>query len=169
MLVNILCFPKPCFSLIECIRVAISTLASDCAREDDLNCQGKKFDVPNVSKKRSAQESNYLQLKRQKTNEVVLIPSTNEHIGVEITEFSPCEQEKQCASTLHSQLASFVDRLKPDNVEVSSLTPEISVMALSLLCIAFHGFPDTSLSITIFQRVLSWIPWICSQVSEKLH
>ncbi|ONK66743.1 uncharacterized protein A4U43_C06F11490 [Asparagus officinalis] len=166
MLVNILCFPKPCFSLIECIRVAISTLASDCAREDDLNCQGKKFDVPKVSKKRSAQESNYLQRKRQKTSEVVLIPSTNEHIGVEITEFSPCEQEKQCASVLHSQLASFVDRLKPDNVEVSSLTPEISVVALSILCIAFHGFPDTTLSITIFHQVLSWIPWICSQVKD---
>ena len=167
---NMLCSPKPCSPLIECIRVAISILHSDFVREDGL-CDrgvsltvGKELDMPQVGKKRSVQDSYYIQLKRQRTIDIGAIPSANEHIAAKITEFSPDEQDKQCAGILHSQLATFITLLKPENIEASTLRPEIAIAALSLLCIAFHGFPDTSLSISIFQQVLSWMPWICNQV-----
>lgn len=167
-----LCSPKPCFPLTECIRVAFSILGFSCIRDDGLGGRnmsltvGKELDVPVVGKKRSAKDSCYLQLKRQRTSEIGVISLANELTGAETTDFPSGEQDD--AGIFHSKLTSFVGLLNPDNAEASLLRPEIAIMAVSLLCIALCGFPNTSLSITICQQVFSWIPWICNQVSGKL-
>lgn len=164
---NMLCYAKPCSPLIECIRVAISIVGSDFARDDSLGDRGIPFaigkepDVSEVGRKRSVQDHYFIQSKRRKTSEF----GANKQAGAGILDG---QQDKQFACIFYSQINSFINLLKPDT-EASSLRPEIAIVALSQLCIAFHGFPDTSLSIAIFQQVLSWIPWICNQVFDKVY
>ncbi|KAK4562116.1 hypothetical protein RGQ29_004827, partial [Quercus rubra] len=51
-------------------------------------------------------------------------------------------------------------------VEPDSLSPDVALTALSMLCIAFCRFPETNLSVLIFQQMYAWIPLICEMVGR---
>ncbi|KAI3970229.1 hypothetical protein MKW92_002026 [Papaver armeniacum] len=55
-----------------------------------------------------------------------------------------------------------VGYVNPGNTDInkSTLTPDIAVTALSMLCIIFCNYPKTCLALTIFRQVCDWMPWI---------
>ncbi|KAG1359467.1 serine/threonine-protein kinase ATR [Cocos nucifera] len=129
VLVNMLCSPKPCFPLIECIRVAIDILGFDASGAEDDGVympfeSGEELGMPKIGKKR------------------------------------------EFADELQKSLILLVGLLRPGIFDASPLKPDTAIAALSLLCIIFSAYPNTSLATRIFHLVLSWIPWICSQVKE---
>lgn len=170
-LINLLCSPKPCLPLIECIQMAISTLCYNRIREDSVDgrlmslANGKEFDIPKVGEKRLAQNTDDNQCKRQKTEDMTIFPSAFVPVDSEFTGLLTCKQGKQYADDLRQSLFLFVGLLRPGE-NASAMRPETAIAALSLLCIAFYGYPNISLSISIFQQVLSWIPWICKKAKD---
>lgn len=164
-----LCSPKPCFPLIECIRVAIDILRFDASGEDDDGIympleRGEELGMPKFGKKRLVQNNDNIQCKRQKTVEMRKFPIGSMCIDGEFRVSLTCKQDKEFADELQQSLILFVGFLRPGISDASPLKPDAAIAALSLLCIVFSAYPNTRLAARIFQLVLSWIPWICSQV-----
>nr|XP_019711022.1 serine/threonine-protein kinase ATR isoform X1 [Elaeis guineensis] len=171
VLVNMLCSPKPCFPLIECIRVAIDILGFDASGADDDGIytpleSGEELGMPKIGKKRSAQNNDNIQCKRPKTVETRKSPIVRMHIDGESGASLTCKQDKEFADELQQSLIWLVGLLRPGISDASPLKPGTAIAALSLLCIVFSAYPNSSLATRIFQLVASWIPWICSQVKE---
>ncbi|XP_072968879.1 serine/threonine-protein kinase ATR [Typha angustifolia] len=171
ILVKMLCFRKPCFPLIECIQVAISTSGPDSfndADNDDICiflASDEEVDLPKVGQKRIAQRKENVLSKRQKKNETRIFLG-DPRVGGKLTDMLPCEQDKEYADDFRQLLTSFVGFLKPVYDNAFPMRPEIAIQALSLLSIACSNYPNTIFSMTIFQQVVSWVPWICKQAKE---
>ncbi|KAK8964692.1 Serine/threonine-protein kinase ATR [Platanthera guangdongensis] len=170
-LISIICSSKSCLALIECIQMAASVLDPGDVRNDHVSSQGVSFandtdfDIAKVGEKRSAQ-NNHCQNKRQKIEDVGLFPFVDVHICDGSNLSLTCDEDTKHVRDLQSSLSKFFGFSSPEISKASLLRPEISVMALSLLCIAFCRYPNTSLAISIFQQLFSWIPWICKQEKD---
>ncbi|KAG0457231.1 hypothetical protein HPP92_022388 [Vanilla planifolia] len=166
LLIGMICCSEPCLALIDCITMAVGILDPSYVSKIQVFNQGllledvKEFNIAKVGDKRNAQDY-YGCVKRQRTNDMITFPSLDEHIGVESSEDFVHAKIKKCIDELQTSLSKFIELSKPDNSGTSPLRQEISIMALSLLCIAFSQHSNTSLSKTIFLQVFSWIPWIC--------
>lgn len=169
-LVCLLSSPKPCLPLIECIQVAINILIPNCTGEDNADgrvislVNGKEFGVPRVGEKRLAQDTHNEHCKRQKKEDMRMSPCEIVPVHNEFTGLFTDKQGNNYADDLRQSLLLFVGLLRPS--ETASMKPETAVTALSLLCIAFYGYPTIDLSLSIFQQVLSWIPVMCKKANE---
>ncbi|TKY50719.1 Serine/threonine-protein kinase ATR [Spatholobus suberectus] len=67
---------------------------------------------------------------------------------------------------MNKSLISFVQSLNAPAGRPGSLRPDIALSALSMLCIAFSIYPETDLSLRIFQQMLAWLPWIADQAKQ---
>ena len=175
-LIRTLCFPEPCFPLIDCFRVALSILGPDrvggravnYSSLESLTSSDKSIENLRVGEKRPIQEVDTFKVKRQKLDEEVVASDANVQVEVESkhTHIVTCEREEKYAIDMHKSLLAFVKYLDSPAVEPDSLSPDVALTALSMLCIAFSRYPETNLSICIFQQMYAWIPRICEMVGR---
>ncbi|XP_077246738.1 ataxia telangiectasia-mutated and RAD3-like protein isoform X3 [Tasmannia lanceolata] len=170
ILINMLCSLKPPLQLIDCIRVALGIIGPDRMGEKVINVDirgGEGFENSIVGEKRPAQNVVNLASKRQKIETERLLSNTNARLGGEGACVSTCERDKEYANYMGELLHSFVGILSPSDSKAATLTQKTALMALSMLCIVFCNYPQTNLSLTIFQHVICWIPQICEQAKES--
>lgn len=167
----VLSCPYPCFSLIDCLQVALSILGPDLVggRITNNSCQSlstlsdKSIENSRVGEKRPIQDVDSFKTKRQKIDEEIMNPDFNIQVEWKHTHIVPCETEDY-ANHMHKSLLSFAECLKSPGVGPNSLRPGLALTALSMLCIAFCRYPETNMSLCIFHQMYAWIPWICQQV-----
>ena len=158
---KLLCLPKPCSKLIECIQVVISKFGQDFFTLDDGNSQSspqarsENFDLPKVGQKRISQNEESSFSKRQKMNE----SGFSAGVGFKLKE--------DYGYALRQSLFSLIKSLSPDNYETSPLDPETAIEVISLLCLSLCVYSKTSLFTRVSKQVLSWISWIHKQVSKS--
>nr|POE65846.1 serine/threonine-protein kinase atr [Quercus suber] len=174
-LIRTLCFPEPCFPLIDCFRVALSVLGPDRVGGEPINYSGlesltssdKSIENLRVGEKRPIQDVVTCKVKRQKLDEDVVASDANVLVESKHTCLVNCETEEKYAIDMHKSLLSFVKYLNSPAVEPDSLSPDVALTALSMLCIAFCRFPETNLSVRIFQQMYAWIPLICEMAKQE--
>jgi serine/threonine-protein kinase ATR len=158
ILLKLLCLPKPCSKLIECIRVVISKFGQNFFTLDDGNGQSspdakpEKIDLPKVGQKRTSQNEQNCCAKRQKMTE----SGFSAGIGFELKE----------GYALRQSLNSLIKCLSPENHDTYPLDPETAIEVVSLLCISLSVYPRSSLFTRVSKQVLSWIFWIHKQVGK---
>ncbi|XP_062019493.1 serine/threonine-protein kinase ATR isoform X1 [Rosa rugosa] len=173
ILLYVLSCPDPCFSLIDCLHVALSILGPDLVggRITDNSCQSlstlsdKSIENSQVGEKRPIEDVDSFNTKRQKVDEKIINPDSNIQLEWQCAHIVPCETEDY-ANQMHKSLLSFAECLKSPGVCPNSLRPDLALMALSILCIAFCRYPETNLSLCIFHQMYTWIPWICQQAKQ---
>lgn len=157
--------------MIDCLHVALSILGPDLVggRITDNSCQSlstlsdKSIENSQVGEKRPIEDVDSFNTKRQKVDEKIINPDSNIQLEWQCAHIVPCETEDY-ANQMHKSLLSFAECLKSPGVCPNSLRPDLALMALSILCIAFCRYPETNLSLCIFHQMYTWIPWICQQV-----
>ncbi|RLN13077.1 serine/threonine-protein kinase ATR [Panicum miliaceum] len=118
---KLLCLPKPCSKLIECIRVVISKFGQDFFTLDDSNSQSspqassENFDFPKVGQKRISQNEESSFSKRQKMTE----SGFSAGIGFKLKE--------DYGYAFRQSLFSLIKSLSPDNYETYPLDPETAI------------------------------------------
>lgn len=152
VLVKVLYMSNPCFRLIDCICLAIGTFGAESFNE--LGGATEDSDLSGVGKKRKTEDRESTSLKRQKMTETSFLKHGE-------------QEESKISNPFPRLLFQLVAYLKPDSELHNSMTPENAINALSVLCCAFSSYCNTSLSGSIFDHVISWIPWICKQVSRN--
>lgn len=176
MLMRMLCFPKPCIPLIDCIRVAFDVLSSNgtSEEEDDVRigmslANLQENILPKVGGKRLAETNVKIKYKRQRTTTVDanIVCTSNLPGDAECTSLIT-EQKKESTNELCRLISLFLEFSKPVELKGSVYKPETTITALSFLCLVFSAYPNARLSYSIFHQVLSWIPWICEQVCRQL-
>ncbi|KAL6873568.1 hypothetical protein ACP4OV_013650 [Aristida adscensionis] len=161
ILMKLLCLPKPCGKLIECIRAVVDKFGQNFFTLDDGDVQSspevksEEFNLPKVGQKRIGQNEESSFAKRQKINE----SRFSSGIGWGL--------EKDNRYGLGLSLNSLLEFLSPDKHETYPFDPEAAIEALSLLCISLCVYPKTSLFTRISKQVLSWISWIHSQMAKR--
>ncbi|CBI37818.3 unnamed protein product, partial [Vitis vinifera] len=148
---------EPCLPLIDCFQVALSILGPDCVG-------AKTSDT--IGGKRPIQDQDTCKSKRQKLEEESMASNAEVHVSCKLSHIVTCEREQEHANYMHTSLLSFVELLKPTVVKDTPFRPEVSLTALSMLCIVFSKYPQTNLSLFITQQIYAWIPWICEQVKQ---
>lgn len=106
-----------------------------------------------VGEKRPVQLLNVLNVKRQKIYESKKFMPSSQNKG-----------RKEYAEYVGSSLLSFIECLEPPGGKANGLEPEISLTALSMLCIVMCKHPRKKISRQISRQMLEWIPWIFEQV-----
>lgn len=158
ILLKLLCLPKPCSKLIECIRVVIGKFDQIFFNLDDGNGQSspqaksEKVDLPRVGQKRTSQNEESGFAKRQKMTE----SGFSAGIGFELKE----------GYAFRQSLNSLIKCLSPENHGTYPLHPETAIEVISLLCISLCVYPKTSLFTRVSKQILSWISWIHTQVGK---
>ncbi|MCL7051841.1 hypothetical protein MKW94_026365 [Papaver nudicaule] len=173
ILVNMMYSPKPCLPLMDCLRSAIDILGPNFvgdvyAENGNVGVStgsDKRNQSSKVRDKRPVQNLDILQNKRQKVEEEMLLPNINAHVGLDCK--IKYEQDNEHAGSMRESLLSFIGLLKPSGINGSTLTPQIAVAALSMLCIIFSKYPETCLALTIFSQVSEWMPWISEQAKQS--
>lgn len=174
ILLNMILCSKPCLPLINCFQVAIDLLGpnliGECSLDDDHRSSFEGVDRIVSGKKRSAQDNNDVQSKRQKVNDNISLHNLkrNNLFGIHAC-LSTCERNKDYSYHMREALISFVNLLKPGDIKDTLLKPKVAVTALSTLCIVFCNYPNTDLSHSIFRQIIFWMPWICQQVFKKYN
>lgn len=161
-LLNILCFPKPYYGLVECFEVALSILDSYSVEEMDNMQDCSYTSVPitsgcelgRVGEKRPLYPQDVLNVKRQKLDTLDNFNLSSQNEG-----------KKEYAERMWSSLLSFIEYLEPPGGKANMLEKrEAYLTALSMLCIVLCKYPRMKLSHQISCQMLGWIPWICEQV-----
>ncbi|XP_062086906.1 serine/threonine-protein kinase ATR isoform X2 [Humulus lupulus] len=173
-LVYTLSLPEPCFSLIDCLQVAISILGPDRVggkvtdhRNLDLSIPSdKSFGNTRVREKRHIHDLEAFKTKRQKLDEEIMASDDSNQMEQKHAWVVACEREEDYAHDMHSSLLSFIKSLKSPAVSPSSLKPHLALTALSMLCITFCKYPQTNMALVIFQEMYSWISWILEQANQ---
>lgn len=119
-----------------------------------------------VGEKRPIHDVDAFKTKRQKVDEEAMASDTSIQVEQKHTHVVTCEGSDDYATYIRASLVSFVEFLKPPMVKPDTLRPDLALGALSMLCIAFCRYPNTNLSLRIFQQMFSWLPWIVEQVSK---
>ncbi|XP_059445807.1 serine/threonine-protein kinase ATR isoform X2 [Corylus avellana] len=174
-LIRALCFPEPCFLLIDCFRVALSILgldsvggrATNCSALDLLTSSDKSIENLRVGEKRPISDVDTFKVKRQKLDNEITASDANVQVQSKHTCIVTREREDKYANDMHESLLSFVKYLNSPDAGTDTLSPHVALTALSMLCIAFSRFPDTNLSIFIFQQMYAWIPRICELAKQE--
>ncbi|XP_074371417.1 serine/threonine-protein kinase ATR [Apium graveolens] len=174
-LFDMICSSKPFFPFTECFQAALSSLVPDLFTEVTKNNSGldlspfanNKFEVSRVGEKRSSQAPELLKAKRHKKNEV-FVECTSDFQDMGKPNYISSERKKEYANYLRSSLVLFLERLQPPDDKVSSLAPDVALMALSTLCIVFCGYVHTEVSRCILVHMRGWISWVCAQARQGL-
>lgn len=156
--------------LQDCFEVAISILGPDLVgggtisdTSSHLAACDKRSDRYRVECKRPAEDLGTSKLKRQKTNEEEVtsdIDVKREDVFCQLN----YETKEKYSSDMCTALFSALESLKPSSLDTKSTRDELSLATLSMLCMVFCKFPNTSLSVRIFELIYLWVPWICKQV-----
>ncbi|KAL7237094.1 hypothetical protein ACSBR1_020211 [Camellia fascicularis] len=165
-LICLLCSSNACFALIDCLRIALSTISLDIVEEASTDDGNMHLSTPNhsgyeslrVGGKRPVQDFNTSKPKRQKLNQEVITSDANSQDANKIAIEFNCN--------MHNLLLSFVECLNPPGGKTNSLSPEVALTALSTLSIVFCIYPRTELSSCIFGKMREWIPWIYEQAKQ---
>lgn len=174
-LIRSLCFPNPCFLLIDCFRVALSVLgpvsvggrATNRSALDSLKAIDYSTANLRVGEKRPIADVDPFKVKRQKLDGEIVAFDANMQGQGKYTCVVACEREDKYAYDMHKSLVSFVKYLNSPEDGTNSLSPHVALTALSMLCIAVSRYPDTNLSVCIFQQMFAWIPWICKLAKQE--
>nr|XP_043624485.1 serine/threonine-protein kinase ATR [Erigeron canadensis] len=163
-LFNTLRSPKPYHGLVECFQVVLSMLDLDFVGEatngeeslDASLIRTSDYESVRVGEKRSIQLSNVLNVKRQK-------------LDLSNGSMSNLQSEGRNEYTEHagSTLMSLIESLKAPGGNANLLEPEISLTALSILCIALCKCPRDKFIRQVSRQMLEWIPWISEQVNQE--
>lgn len=172
-LVQMICSPEPCFLLIRCLQVALSILSPDHVGgqithescPDLLISSDDSTEFSSIGgKRRPSEDGQGFNVKRQKVDHTSEAPASKilaEHKAIHL---ASCESERGYAYYVHTLIVSLLDLLKSPAVKPGSLEPNVALRALSMLSIAFCRVPKTSLSLSTFRQMISWIPWIFDEV-----
>ncbi|KNA16075.1 hypothetical protein SOVF_091650 [Spinacia oleracea] len=171
-LLNMICSSSICFMLQDCFEVAISILGPDLVgggtisdTSSHLAACDKRSDRYRVECKRPAEDLGTSKLKRQKTNEEEVtsdIDVKREDVFCQLN----YETKEKYSSDMCTALFSALESLKPSSLDTKSTRDELSLATLSMLCMVFCKFPNTSLSVRIFELIYLWVPWICKQADQ---
>uniref|UniRef100_A0A0D3GKZ8 Serine/threonine-protein kinase ATR n=1 Tax=Oryza barthii TaxID=65489 RepID=A0A0D3GKZ8_9ORYZ len=170
ILLKLLCLPKPCAKLIECIRLVVDKSGQSFLSSDDrddgssLLAKSEGLDLPKVGQKRIALDEENSFPKRLKMTEPRF--SSGSFMVDELSAGVGQELEKDHGCDFRVQLYSLINCLSPDNHMAYPLEPAIAIQVLSLLCLSLSVYPKTNLFSRISKQVLSWIPWICKQTTK---
>ncbi|KAM1987180.1 hypothetical protein ACFX15_034478 [Malus domestica] len=174
-LLYVLSYPEPCFSLIDCLQVALSILGPNLVgwRITNSNCQSlsslsdKSNENLRVGEKRPIEDLDTFKNKRQKVDEDIMSLHSNIQGEHKLTHTVACERENY-ADYMHESVLSFVESLEPPGVHSDSLRPDATLRAVSMLCIAFCSYPETNLSLSIFRQMYAWMPWVFQQAKQGI-
>nr|KYP69208.1 Serine/threonine-protein kinase ATR [Cajanus cajan] len=176
-LISALYHPEPCLPLIECFQVALSTLGPHLVGGIQGNnkdftviaSEDKSIEGMRLGQKRPIQDMDNLNIKRQKLNEEIVIADISLEEERKSSYIVTFQRAEGYASEMNKSLISFVQSLNASAIiPGGSLRPDIVLSALSMLCIAFSIYPETDLSLRIFQQMLAWLPWIADQVGNSI-
>lgn len=164
-----LSFPEPCFALIDCFQAALFILGPDYVGgslpgSGLSELSNKSIENSKIGEKRPFEDLDIAKNKRQKVDGEIMSSEADMLVECKKPHTKICETEETYANNLHNLLVSFVGCLRAPSIRADALRPEVSLTALSMLCIAFCRHPETHLSQVIFQEMVSWIPWIYKQV-----
>lgn len=170
ILVDMLSFPEPCFALIDCFKAVLSILGPDYVGGSlpgmgSSELSNKSIETSRIGEKRPFEDLDIVKKKRPKMDGEIVSSEADIMVECKKPHVKICETEETYANNLHNLLVSFVGCLKASSIRADALRPEVSLTALSMLCIAFCRYPETRLSMVIFQEMISWIPWIYEQVA----
>ncbi|RDY02662.1 Serine/threonine-protein kinase ATR, partial [Mucuna pruriens] len=173
-LISALYHPEPCLPLIECFRVALSSLGPHLVggiieNNKDLTVlasEDKSIESMRLGQKRPIQDVDNLNIKKQKLNEEIVVVNASFEVECKSSYIVTCQRVEGYASHMSKSLLSFVQLLNAPAVRPGSLRPDIALSALSMLCIAFSIYPETDLSLRIFQQMLAWLPWLADQAKQ---
>ncbi|KAM7257739.1 hypothetical protein ACFE04_013480 [Oxalis oulophora] len=165
-LVNMICLPDPCVALIDCFRAAVYVLDPDCvggctSTEGSMSLS-KPTEYSRVGKKRHIQDLSTFGSKRQKLDGEVIIGDAKQKLTHVVT----CETEEEYKDRLHASFLSFIEELNTPLGKLDSLSPDVVLRALSMLCLAFCKYPKVKLSCSIVQKMCAWLPWIFEQAKQ---
>uniref|UniRef100_J3MHR6 Serine/threonine-protein kinase ATR n=1 Tax=Oryza brachyantha TaxID=4533 RepID=J3MHR6_ORYBR len=172
ILLRLLCLPKPCPKLVECIRLVVdksgqSVLSADGSDDgSSLSAKTEGFDLPKVGRKRIALDEENSLPKRLKMKDTRF--SADSFMVDDFPLGVRQELENNHGCDFRVPLYSLINCLSPDNHMAYPLEPAIAIQVLSLLCLSLCVYPKTNLFSRICKQVLSWIPWICKQAT-KIH
>jgi serine/threonine-protein kinase ATR len=160
--------------LIECFQVAVSTLGPHLfggIQGNNKNValllnENKSIESIRHGQKRSIQDMDNLKIKRQKLNEEIDFTDASIEVELKYSCIVTCQTVEEYASHMNKSLLSFVQSLNAPAVGPGSLRPDIALPALSILCVAFSIYPESDLSVRIFQQMLGWLSWIAEQVGR---
>lgn len=173
-LIYTLLYSEPCFPLIDCLQAALSILGPDYVGEgtsdsnmalstsSDKTTKNLRFGV-----KRPIQGQDTYKSKRRKLDEESMASDAEVHVSWKLSPIVTSEREEN-TNYMRTSLLSFVELLKPPVVKDKPLRAEVSLPALSMLCIALSNCRLTNLSLSIIRHTYAWIPWICEQVCCNL-
>ncbi|KAL2323976.1 hypothetical protein Fmac_023034 [Flemingia macrophylla] len=174
-LIRALYHPEPCLPLIECFQVALSTLGPHLVGGTQGNnkdftmlaAEDKSIEGTRLGQKRPIQDMDKLNNKRQKLNDEIVVADVSLQVECKSSHIVTCQRAEGYASHMNKSLLSFVQSLNIPAVRPGgSLRPDVALSALSMLCIAFSSYPETDLSLRIFQQMLAWLPWIADQAKK---
>lgn len=137
-----------------------TTNGEDCT--DDLLLIASGCESVRVGEKRPVHLPNVLNIKRQKVDKSEkFMPSLH---SVKEVYYPHLKGKKEYAEKIGSSLLSFIEYLKPPGGKDNVAKPEISLTALSMLCIVFCKYPRAKISRQVYRQMVEWIPWISEQV-----
>ena len=146
-LIYILLSSKPCLPLIDCFQAALSIPGPNCvgAKTSDTSVvsstsSDKKIENVRVRGKRPIQDQDIWKSKRQKLEEESMASDVEVHVSCKLSHIVTCERGQEHANYMHISLLSFVELLKPHVVKDKPFRPEVSLTALSMLCIVFSKY-----------------------------
>lgn len=133
---------------------------------NDSNVSIKQVENFRVGEKRPIHDVDVLKIKRQKVDEEIMASDASIQVEQKQTHLVTYEKKEDYATYMRASILSFLEFLKSPAVRPDAVRPDIALTALSMLCIAFSRFPETNLSLSIFQQMFSWIPQILEQVCK---
>ncbi|XP_061337449.1 serine/threonine-protein kinase ATR [Gastrolobium bilobum] len=159
---------EPFLPLIECFQVALSTLGPCLVggiqgNKKTLAYEDTSIESLRLGQKRPIQDMDNLKIKRQKLNEETVVADASLEMECKYSCIVACQRVEDYANHMNKSLLSFVQSLNAPTIRPGYLRPDIALSALSMLCIAFSIYPETDLSLRIFQQMLAWLPWIAEQ------
>ncbi|CAK8574214.1 unnamed protein product [Lathyrus sativus] len=173
-LISALYHPEPCLPMIECFQVAVSTLGPHLVggiQGNDkngalLSNENKPIERTGHGQKRSIQDMDNFKIKRQRLSKEIDVVDASIEVECKYNCIVTCQRVEDYANHMNKSLLSFIQSLNAPAVGPGSLKPDIALSALSVLCIAFSIYPESDMSIRIFEQMLAWLPWITEQVKQ---
>lgn len=168
--------PEPCFRLIDCFQVVLLELGPDHVGGRVINdsnmglSSGGAKQVENfrVGEKRPIHDVDVLNIKRQKVDEKIMAFDATMQVEEKHAYIVTCETKEDYATYMHTSILSFLEFLKSSAVRPDTSRLDLALTALSMLCIAFSSYSETNLSLSIFEQMFSWMPWILEQVYKLI-
>lgn len=160
--------------MIECFQVAVSTLGPHLVGGTQgnnkngalLSNENKPIERTGHGQKRSIQDMDNFKIKRQRLSKEIDVADASIEVECKYSCIVTCQRVEDYASHMNKSLLSFIQSLNAPAVGPGSLKPDIALSALSVLCIAFSIYPESDVSIRIFEQMLAWLPWITEQVGR---